>query len=582
MDLKPIIVREYLESLTESDELDLLFPLLLESKGFTILSTPVTYKGFAQYGKDVVAVGKDEDGVLKRFYFELKGGEDRHITTTNFNRKSDGIVESLREAKFRPFETTYKNFDNLPLKIVLVHNGEIKANINDTFAGFIKSEFPESQNIRFERWGISELTKLFADELFGVYLLTDKRNIKLLNKVLINLNVSDGIQEEFTKLIDIILFESEDWKPYKRVIPRKWRLIFESLKLISFMIYTESKEHNNLEIARRYITFIVLRFWYWILKNKLEGDRNVLHYFNQIFFFYYRLLNEYFKRTLSIARLKDGISSETAGRYEQIGYTARTFDYIFNLTFFLKLNLLFDKNIGNKIILEILEDVINKNNVSRRPLIDIHSLTIINILNLLIELGDLDYAKNYLMEVCGYITLRYRDYKILPDANNSIINVIKFTQTQMKPVYYSDSTSPLLNVIMEYLALLDMEKTFYEMKKFVNTNKIDLGLFIPHNNKHSKSLDLREIKDLDLDEQIFSMSVNDGYQSELKISKVDYESANMFADINFIEFKEKIRKRKMEYEYDYRTDRVGYGFLRELAHFYYKTPYFPDMWRVYF
>lgn len=348
------------------------------------------------------------------------------------------------------------------------------------------------------------------------------------------------------------------------------------------MIYTESKEHNNLEIARKYITFIVLRFWYWILKNKLEGDRNVLHYFNQIFFFYYGLLNEYFKRTLSIARLKDGISSETAGRYEQIGYTARTFDYIFNLTFFLKLNLLFDKNLENKIILEILEDVINKNNVARRPLIDIHSLTLINVLNILIELGDLDYAKNHLMEVCGYITLRYRDYKILPDANNSIINVIKFTQTRMKPVYYSDSTSPLLSVIMEYLALLDMEKTFYDMKDFVNTNKIDLGLFIPHNNKHSKSLDLREIKDLDLDEQIFSMSVNDGYQSELKISKVDYESANMFADINFIEFKEKIRKRKMEFEYDYRTDKAGYGFLRELAHFYYKTPFFPDMWRVYF
>ena len=161
MDIKPIIVREYLESLTESDELDLLFPMLLESKGFTILSKPKEYKGFPQYGKDIVAVGKDEDGILKRFYYELKGGEDRHITTTNFNKKDDGIVESIREAKYKDFKSSYRNFDKLPLKIILVHNGEIKANISETFAGFIEKEFPKTNEIEFERWGISELTKLF-------------------------------------------------------------------------------------------------------------------------------------------------------------------------------------------------------------------------------------------------------------------------------------------------------------------------------------------------------------------------------------------------------------------------------------
>lgn len=51
------------------------------------------------------------------------------------------------------------------------------------------------------------------------------------------------------------------------------------------------------------------------------------------------------------------------------------------------------------------------------------------------------------------------------------------------------------------------------------------------------------------------------------------------ADINFKEFRDKMLKRKNEFEYDYRTDNAGYGFLRELAHFHYKTPYFPDNWR---
>lgn len=579
MDLKPIIVREYLESLTESHELDALFPMLLESKGHTILSKPKEYKGFPQYGKDIVAVGKDDDGILKRFYYELKGGEDRHITTTNFHKKDDGIVESIREAKYRDFKSSFKNFCKLPLKIILVHNGEIKANITETFMGFIDIEFPKNSNIEFERWGISELTKLFSENLFGVNLLINKRNTKLFNKVLINLNIDDGIQTEFELLLDALLIENI-WTDYKRAIPRKWKLIFESLKLISFIIYTESKEHNNLEIAKRYISFVVLRFWFWILKHKLEKDSKILYYFDQVFLFYYRLLDEYFSRTLPIATLKDGLSSETAGRYEQIGYTVRTFDYLFNFTFYLHLNIVFDKNIDKENLKRLLSNILYANNVSARPLIDIHSLTIINVLNLFIFLEDIEAAKKYLIEVCGYIVLRYKDYKILPDANNSISNVIKFTESRIKPIYYSDSTSPLLNVIMEYLVILDIKDRFLFMKEFINDNKIDLGVFVPHLNKHSKSLDLVEEKNLDLDEQLFSKSINDGYQSELKISKVDYSNYNLNADITFEEFKEKLSKRKYEYEYDYRTDEAGYSFLRELAHFHFKTPYFPDAWRT--
>ena len=97
--MRSIIVREYLESLTEKNELDVIIPILLKVMEFQIISTPKHTIGLPQYGKDVVAVGLDEvDGVKKRFYFEIKGGNDRHITTSNFMAKA-GIVESIYEAK---------------------------------------------------------------------------------------------------------------------------------------------------------------------------------------------------------------------------------------------------------------------------------------------------------------------------------------------------------------------------------------------------------------------------------------------------------------------------------------------------
>lgn len=162
--MKNIIVREYLESLTESNELDYIFSILLEVMDFQIFTTPKISKGLAQYGKDIVAVGTYNDGVKKRFFFEIKGGKDRDFTTHTFNKK-DGIVESIREAKTG-------NAMTLPIKIVLVHNGTVHPSVKETFDGFIEAEFPKANE---------EETSIF----FGFW---KKRNLK---KATLNLN--DGI-----------------------------------------------------------------------------------------------------------------------------------------------------------------------------------------------------------------------------------------------------------------------------------------------------------------------------------------------------------------------------------------------------
>ena len=76
MNIRPLIVKTYLESLTEESELNRIFPLLLTSLNFEILSKPTENKGLQEFGKDVIAVGKDifidkDDssyGKKKRFY----------------------------------------------------------------------------------------------------------------------------------------------------------------------------------------------------------------------------------------------------------------------------------------------------------------------------------------------------------------------------------------------------------------------------------------------------------------------------------------------------------------------------------
>jgi len=59
-----------------------------------------------------------------------------------------------------------------------------------------------------------------------------------------------------------------------------------------------------------------------------------------------------------------------------------------------------------------------------------------SVLNLFLELDDSETAKEYLKAVIQNVIKRNTYNNFLPDANNSIENVIKFRMTGTKPVFY--------------------------------------------------------------------------------------------------------------------------------------------------
>lgn len=578
MEIKNIIVKEYLESLTEKDELNRIFPLLLEARNFQILTKPTEYIGIQEYGKDIVAVGVDEDGIKKRFYFELKGGKDRDITEDNYYGK-DGIQDSITQASYNKFVSAYPRFEHLPLKIVIVHNGIIKGTVQATLESAFVQYSKTLENTGFDRWDISKLTLLFSEYLFSPYLLVNKENTRLFNRVLINLDSYEGVSPDFIELVQSVL-DKRPWKTGKKTLPRSWKLTFETIKLLAFVIYTESKEYNNLDIAKRYLSQLILMFWHWILVNKAESDKNVKLYFDKALAFYYSVLVEYFKRILPIAFLKDGLFSEEVGRYEQVGYTMRTFEVVNYFLFFLKMDQHFKTDTKIVDVRQMIIKLVNSNNVSSRPLLDIHSLCIVELLLYFIDQNDQKSSQVYVNNILNNLRWGKDSYDRMPDANNNIENVIRLIVTGEKSVYYSDSTSPLLAVLFEFIAILNLEQEYYSYRDFVLKNNIDLGLFVPHHGINSTSIDLKADKKSDLEELLFSKSFDEGYQSELRLTNTDFEKRILDEPLDFENFKKKIKLRKDEFEYHYRTDKSGYPFLRDLAHFFYKTPYFPDKWRA--
>jgi len=585
--MKTIIVREYLESLKEDRELDALFPILLEVMGYQIISTPKETKGFQQYGKDVIAVGTDEaDDLRKRFYFEIKGGEDKNITPTNFN-KDDGIRMSIQEAKDRPFsDVSHSEFNHLPVKIVLVHNGIMKESVREAFDGFISREFPGNDPARkktigerigkvfgtktptaafqFERWDIHRLTELFSEKLFNEYLLTDDAAVQHFKKVLLLLNTPGNDQGDFRQLIDHIFLKAGN---YAAMGKRQRMLLSETLKLISFIVQSYATEAGNLEPARLCLNYAVIAYWKWLLENDMEKDSEAVRNFKNYLLTYRRFLDEYFARTLPVAKLKKGLWSPSGGRYEQVGYPVRLMAYLGALVNYFDLVRALPKDGDPTPVMQMndLITVLKTNDAALRPLLDNHSIPLVATLDFMIRENRHADAITLLKNVWVAILMAWRAFERLPDGSNSLKNVMTLMLSQKKSVYYADQTSHLLAILLEYFAVFDLKEDYEKVVGFLKETKIDLAVFVPYDDVKLAGETGLQAKNHEI--ALFDhMLVREGYQSQVSYL-LDYET-----------FKNKAAT-KNEFSFAYRTVDAGFGFLLNLAHVHFETPFFPDLWR---
>ncbi|GAL77271.1 hypothetical protein JCM19274_4984 [Algibacter lectus] len=375
MNNNSIFIQEYLSTLKEDSELDYLFPLLLKSMGFKIIRTPKESKGQSQYGKDVIAIGKDENDVLYKWYFELKGYADKNITETNFHKK-DGILESIREAKYVDYEDfSIPTLQDLPTKIVLVHNGIIKSNFLQTFNGFIKKELI---GYSFERWDIYKLSDLFSTYLFGgEYLLVDVESNLLLKKAFAFWDLEDY---DFKHLKELIVLQ---FSKSNGTSKRPLKKLFASLGLLNTLIFHYSKEDNNLVPAKECSKFLVLKTWHWILENDLQNKKPVVKEFKKLLKGQFEIFDKYFQKTFSIAKIENGLYSEYGAFFEKIGYPLRCFEYLDDLIYYCRLrNTLFEskkiKRLKNK-QKDLIIELIDNNSGFNRPLFDNHSIPIVQL-----------------------------------------------------------------------------------------------------------------------------------------------------------------------------------------------------------
>lgn len=564
MNSNSIIVREYLASLKEDSELDYLFPILLSLMGFRIIQTAKESKGQSQYGKDIIAVGKDENGIKHRWYFELKGYSDKNITQANYS-KADGIRESIIEAKDTFFnDSTIPGFNDLPTKIVVVHNGVLKTNIRDTFEGFISREFKEGE---FERWDIYYLTDIFSQYLFNEYLLSDDTSNRLLKKTLAFLDSPDNEYLEFKELVTIQFNKVEDIKS------RAFKKLFATLNLLNSIIYHYSKENNYLVPAKECSKYLVLKTWHWILENNLQNKKPVVTAFKKLLKSQFEIFDKYFQKTFSIAKIENGLFSEYGAFYEKIGYPIRCFEYLDDLIYYCRLrNTVFEskkieklKNKQKDLLIELIEN----NSGFNRPILDNHSIPIIQLFLFFSDKNclrqkDVNFLFGYFELIISNLKIEKIRHNRQPELYNRIDSVIEFIATGDKPNEYCDSSSILLAILLEISLIFNSENLFNEILSFIDKD-LSLQIVSIDSNKYN------------VEQLLFERNLHNEYFVDC-IERVQDGLKLLKNEANFSEFRKSVLEKK-ESLISFKTDVLGLSCIRYLAHSYFKNEILPEEWR---
>jgi hypothetical protein len=127
-----LIIKQYLSSLKERKELDVLLPDLLSMMGLNVFSKPSI--GTRQYGVDVAAFGSINGGAEKVYLFSIKGGD---LGRQDWDGTNQALRPSLNEIKDVYIPTHLPNeYKNLPVEICICFGGNLKESVRSNITQY--------------------------------------------------------------------------------------------------------------------------------------------------------------------------------------------------------------------------------------------------------------------------------------------------------------------------------------------------------------------------------------------------------------------------------------------------------------
>jgi len=243
-----LIIKEYLASLKERNELDAILPDLLSQLGLNVYSRPA--RGTRQDGVDVGAVGSLDGGPEKVYLFSIKAGD---LT----RREWDGdAAQSLRPSLNEILDSYIPNrlpaeHRNKDISICITIGGNVLEQVRSLLTGYIETN--SKANISFEEWNGDKLAAYIQSEFLREDLLPEQAR-SLLRKSLAMLDEPEISYRHFAALIRT-LSAVEALNDVQRVTA------IRQMSICLWILFAWAREAKNTESAYLASEFTLLHAW---------------------------------------------------------------------------------------------------------------------------------------------------------------------------------------------------------------------------------------------------------------------------------------------------------------------------------
>ncbi|NNG45443.1 hypothetical protein HJP15_21435 [Pseudoalteromonas sp. NEC-BIFX-2020_002] len=278
-----LILKQYLASLRERQELDAVLPDLLSSMGMNVFISPT--RGVKEYGVDIAAVGQVNAQEEKVYLFSVKSG---NLTRETWNGSAnqalrpslDEIQDSFILSRLPPEHRDKK------IIICLCFGGDVNSGIRQEVSGYEQRNTRD--NISFEEWNGDKLSELIRQYLLKEELLPSSSQA-LLRKSLALLEEPESSSKHFFLLIDEVLSNATDAESVASSITR--------INVCLWVLFSWCRDGGNLEAAYLSSERAILLAWGKV-KGHYTGKNKPSRSFNSILDTYQQITDCYVDRCL--------------------------------------------------------------------------------------------------------------------------------------------------------------------------------------------------------------------------------------------------------------------------------------------
>ncbi|WP_346394247.1 chemotaxis protein [Pseudomonas syringae] len=301
-----LVFREYLASLRERRELDVVLPDLLSELGFNVISRPSV--GTRQYGVDVAAVGRDTDpkkevSEEKLFLFSIKQGD---LTRNDWDSGNQALRNSINEITdfYIPVRIAEQH-KHLKVVICLCFGGEIHEAIQDIVTQYIKLK--SDDRVSFQIWNGDYLAGKLTEGVLQQQLV-DERLRSSFQKSVAMIDEPDIAYKHFSHLAKGLLGGNED-KPQAKLTSLR------QVYICLWVLFVWARAAGNLEAPYRATERAILLAWDHIKthidsKQQKKIAEDLSQTFAELMELHFQIWDELLgKKILPYVHVKHGISA---------------------------------------------------------------------------------------------------------------------------------------------------------------------------------------------------------------------------------------------------------------------------------